>query len=162
MGPLSAVERFLERLFEGQSARLFHTGLRPIQVQRRVERAMETNRVREAHRTIVPHRLIVRLAPRDLTSLRAGAPTLAADLADAALSFARARAYTLLDRPSVTLRGDSDVEPGAVEVDARPIHGALEAANPGHDGPTAQPIFPSVAAAGGDVPDTTTTPTGAD
>ena len=85
MGPLAAVERFLERLFEGQSARLFHTGLRPIQVQRRLERAMESQRIREANRTIVPHRLVVRLSPPDLTSLRAASPTLAADLADAAL-----------------------------------------------------------------------------
>ena len=113
MGPLAAVERFLERLFEGQSARLFHTGLRPIQVQRRLERAMESQRIREANRTIVPHRLVVRLSPPDLTSLRAASPTLAADLADAALAFARAHAYTLLDRPTVTLRGDSDVAPGS-------------------------------------------------
>src|SRR5436190_1848196 len=114
MGPLAAVERFLERLFEGQSARLFHTRLRPIQVQRRLERAMESNRAREDHRTIVPHRLVVRLAPQDLTALRAASPTLAADLADAALAFARAHGFTLLDRPTVTLRGDSDVEPGEV------------------------------------------------
>jgi hypothetical protein len=122
MGPLAAVERFLERLFEGQSARLFHTRLRPIQVQRRLERAMESQRVREDHRTIVPHRLVVRLAPGDLTALRAASPTLAADLADAALAFARAHGFTLLDRPTVTLRGDSDVEPGEVEVDALEVH----------------------------------------
>jgi hypothetical protein len=136
MGPLAAVERFLERLFEGQSARLFHTRLRPIQVQRRLERAMETHRVREDHRTIVPHRLVVRLAPQDLTALRAGSPTLAADLADAALAFARAHGFTLLDRPTVTLRGDSDVELGEVEVDAPEVHaGSTVPASPGPAGP---------------------------
>jgi len=40
MGPLAAVERFLERLFERQSARLFRTAIRPVQVQRRLERSM--------------------------------------------------------------------------------------------------------------------------
>jgi FHA domain-containing protein len=118
MGALAAVERFLERLFEGQSARLFRTGLRPIQVQRRIERTMETHRVRDGGRTIVPHRLVVRLAADDLTALRAASPGLAASLADAALAFARAHAYTLLDRPSVTLRADPRVELGAIEVDA--------------------------------------------
>src|SRR5207245_2866523 len=47
MGPLAAVERFLERLFERQAARLFKTGIRPIQVQRRLERAMEGTRIRD-------------------------------------------------------------------------------------------------------------------
>jgi hypothetical protein len=141
MGPLAAVERFLERLFEGQSARLFHTRLRPIQVQRRLERAMESHRVREDGRTIVPHRLVVRLAPGDLTALRAASPTLAADLADAALAFARAHGFTLLDRPTVTLRGDSDVEPGEVGVDALDVHPVQPVA--AASGPDRQPAFPT-------------------
>jgi FHA domain-containing protein len=157
MGPLAAVERFLERLFEGQSARIFHTELRPIQVQRRLERAMETHRVREAHRTLVPHRLVVRLAPADLTSLRGASPTLAADLADSALVFARAHAYTLLDRPTVTLRGDSDVPAGDVEVDVVEVHAPSVAAPAGADAGPGQPVFapgptqaPAPAAGAGD------------
>ena len=79
MGALAAVERFLERLFERQSARLFRTGLRPIQVQRRIERAMEAHRVRDGGRTIVPHRFVVRLTADDLAALRAATPGLAAE-----------------------------------------------------------------------------------
>jgi hypothetical protein len=89
MGPLAAVERFLERLFERQAARLFRTAIRPIQVQRRLERAMEASRIREGSRTLVPHRFTVRLTPKDLAAVRTAAPTLAADLADGALAFAR-------------------------------------------------------------------------
>jgi hypothetical protein len=118
MGALAAVERFLERLFEGQSARLFRTGLRPIQVQRRIERAMESGRIRDGQRTVVPHRLVVRLASADLTALRGANPGLAAGLADGALAFARAHGYTLLDRPTVTLRADPAVELGSIAVDA--------------------------------------------
>jgi hypothetical protein len=117
MGALAAVERFLERLFEGQSARLFHTRLRPIQVQRRLERAMESSRVRDGSRTLVPHRLVVRLAPDDLTALRTSSPGLAATLADGALAFARGHGYTLLDRPTVTLRADSRIQSGGIQVD---------------------------------------------
>ena len=54
MGPLAAVERFLERLFERQSARLFRTAIQPIQVQRRLERSMEADRVRDGGRTARP------------------------------------------------------------------------------------------------------------
>jgi len=118
MGALAAVERFLERLFEGQSARLFRTGLRPIQVQRRIERAMESGRIRDGQRTVVPHRLVVRLASADLTALRGANPGLAAGLADGALAFARAHGYTLLDRPTVTLRADPTVVVGSIAVDA--------------------------------------------
>jgi hypothetical protein len=137
MGALAAVERFLERLFEGQSARIFRTGLRPIQVQRRIERAMETHRVRDGGRTIVPHRLVVRLAADDLTALRAATPGLAASLADSALAYARAHAYTLLERPSITLRADPSVVAGEIAVDApaaSPAAGLLAGAASGWSG----------------------------
>ncbi len=117
MGAFAAVERFLERLFEGQSARLFRTRLRPIQVQRRIERAMESSRVRDGQRTIVPHRLVVRIAPDDLIALRNATPGLAPSLADAALAFARSHGYTVHDRPTITLRPDARVVPGDVVVD---------------------------------------------
>jgi hypothetical protein len=117
MGPLAAVERFLERLFERQTARLFKTAIRPIQVQRRLERAMEGSRVRDGSRTLVPHRFIVRMTPDDLAAVRAMAPSLASDLADGALAFARSHGYSLLGRPTVTLRPDPTVEVGDIVVD---------------------------------------------
>jgi hypothetical protein len=118
MGPLAAVERFLERLFERQSARLFRTAIRPVQVQRRIERAMEGARSRDGVRTIVPHRFAVRLHPDDLAALRTATPDLAATLADAALAFARSHGFTLLDRPVVAIRADEAVAPGDIAVDA--------------------------------------------
>jgi FHA domain-containing protein len=122
MGPLAAVERFLERLFERQSARLFRTAIRPVQVQRRLERAMEGERIRDGGRTIVPHRFVVRLHGNDLAALRATAPGLAATLADGALGFARSHGYTLLDRPVVVLRADPSVAAGDIAVDALDPH----------------------------------------
>ena len=118
MGPLAAVERFLERLFERQSARLFRTGIRPVVILRRLERAMEAARTRDGARTVVPHRLVVRLHPEDLAALRVATPSLAADLADGALAFARHHGYTLLDRPIVTIRPDPTVDLSDVAVDA--------------------------------------------
>jgi len=117
MGPLAAIEHFLERLFERQSARLFRTALRPVVVLRRLERSMEDARVREGTRTVVPHHFVVRLHPDDLATLRASNPDLAASLADGALAFARHHGYTLLDRPVVTIRPDPRVEPADVAVD---------------------------------------------
>jgi len=122
MGPLAAVERFLERLFERQSARLFRTAIRPVQVQRRLERVMEGDRTRDGARTLVPHRFVVRLHPDDLTALRTSAPDLAPTLADGALAFARSHGYTLLDRPVVAIRADPIVAVGDIAVDAADPH----------------------------------------
>jgi hypothetical protein len=116
MGPLAAIERFFERLFERQTARLFRTQLQPIQLQRRVERAMESERSRDGDRTVVPDTYAVHLAGEDLAALRAAHPTLAPDLADAALSFARSHGFTLAQRPTVGLVEDPTVDTGDVRV----------------------------------------------
>lgn len=117
MGALAAIERFLERLFERQTARLFRTEIRPIQVQRRIERAMEAGRTRDGGRTAVAHRYAVRLAPTDLAALTADPATLAGQLADAALAFARSRSYTLADRPIIRLVPDERIQAGDIRVD---------------------------------------------
>jgi hypothetical protein len=143
MGPLAAVERFLERLFERQSARLFRTAIRPVQVQRRLERAMEGDRTRDGARTVVPHRFVIRLHPDDLTALRATAPQLASTLADGALAFARAHGYTLLDRPVVALRADPRIAPGDITVDAGDRHAEAAAARPAIGGDAASSADPA-------------------
>jgi hypothetical protein len=117
MAGLSTIERFLERLFERPAARLFHARIQPVQVQRRIERAMETERLSGADRTLVPNVFTVRLHPDDLEPLRAIAASLVAELADAALAFARRHAYTVLDRPRVDLVADPAVDTGEIRVD---------------------------------------------
>ena len=68
MPVLAAVERFFERLLERPSARLFRTRLQPVQLQRRIERAMESERLAATDRTLVPNRFVVRLNPDDLAA----------------------------------------------------------------------------------------------
>ncbi|HEV8547100.1 MAG TPA: DUF3662 and FHA domain-containing protein [Candidatus Limnocylindrales bacterium] len=118
MRPLAALERFFERLFERQTAKLFRTKLQPIQLQRRLERAMESERVRDGDRTHVPNRYAVHLAPDDLAALREAHPSLAADLADSVLAFARGHGYTLAERPTVALIADATVDSGDILVAA--------------------------------------------
>ena len=115
---LADLEQLLERIFERTSARVFKPGLRPIQLQRRIERTMELGR-RFGDRTEVPDRFRLRLHPTDLEALAdvGGFDALAASLADAALSFARAHSYHLRARPSVALIADASVEAGAIAVD---------------------------------------------
>jgi hypothetical protein len=120
MAALADIERLLERLFERTSARVFRTRLQPVQLERRIERAMELGRVVERDRTRVPERLRVRIHPADLRQLAdTGLEDLAGRLADSALRAARARGYHLADRPTVSLVADPSVRPGEADVDAR-------------------------------------------
>jgi Protein of unknown function (DUF3662)/Inner membrane component of T3SS, cytoplasmic domain len=140
MTPLAAIERFFERLFERPSARLFRTRLQPVQLQRRIERAMESERLASADRTLVPNRFAVHINPGDLAGFGEMTGSLATELADGALLFARSRHYTLVDRPRVDLVSDTTVERADIRVVARfadPIPGrAGERATDGSAGPS--------------------------
>ena len=128
MGPFAALERFFERVFERPSARLFRARLQPIQLQHRVERAMEGGRLSAADRVVVPNRYLVRLAPADLHALGDLADSLELELADAALRFARAHRYTVRDRPAVRLVPDVTIAAGDVRVAASFSDGAVPSA----------------------------------
>lgn len=119
MPQLTAIERFFERILERPSARLFRARLQPIQLQRRIERAMEAERLTTSDRTLVPNRFVVHLNPADLVDFGDMTSTLASELADGALSFARAHRYTLVDRPRVDLLADPTVERTDIRVYAR-------------------------------------------
>jgi hypothetical protein len=114
---MSRVERFFERLVERPSARLFGTRLQPIQVLRRIERAMEAERGAGGRSGLVPDQFTVRLNPDDLAGLTQ-ADEVAGELASGALRFARAHGYALRERPRVTLRADAMLRPGETEVEA--------------------------------------------
>src|SRR5215218_963279 len=121
MAVLADVERFLERVFERSTARLFRAHVQPVQLERRVERARERARTGSRGRTVVPGRYRVGVQPDDLRELAdhaGGAEALASRLADAALTFARAHSYHLPGRPGVALVADPSLSKGQVEVDA--------------------------------------------
>jgi len=119
MPQLTAIERFFERLFERPSARLFRARLQPVQLQRRIERAMEGERLTTSDRTLVPNRYVVHLHPLDLAEFGDMSGSLASELADGALAFARAHRYTVVDRPRVDLVADAAVDRTDIRVDAR-------------------------------------------
>lgn len=133
MRPLSGLERLLERLLERPSARLFGTRLQPIQIQRRIERVMERERQSAGERVMVPDRFSVHLAPIDLESFGDAVEDIAAQLADAALVFARGRGYLLAARPRVELLADRTVGDGDVQV-AAGFEAPDASLDPGADG----------------------------
>jgi hypothetical protein len=120
MAGVADLERLLERVFERTTARLFKAGVQVVQLERRVERAMERARTQDGQRVSVPSRYRVRLHPSDLADVSAradGAPAIAVRLAESALAFARSHGYHLAGRPEIWLVADPVVERGQVEVD---------------------------------------------
>lgn len=80
---------------------------------------MENERLSGAGRTLVPNRFRVYLHPDDLAEFGDMSGALAAELADGALSFARAHRYTLVDRPRVELVANRHLDRAEVRVDTR-------------------------------------------
>ncbi|HEY6570318.1 MAG TPA: FhaA domain-containing protein [Candidatus Limnocylindrales bacterium] len=146
MASFADVERFFERVFERSSATLFRTRIQAVQLEHRVERAMERARAHQGSRTVVPARYRVGLNPDDLAALApesANAVALASRLADAALAFARAHAYYLPARPVVVLVADPSLARGQVEVDVGPV----QPASPGVEPASVAPVVAQVAVA---------------
>jgi hypothetical protein len=80
---------------------------------------MESERLTTSDRTLVPNRFVVHLHPQDLEDFGEMTATLATELADGALAFARSHRYTVVDRPRVDLVADPAIDRTDIRVDAR-------------------------------------------
>jgi hypothetical protein len=117
MRPVAALERFLERLFERPGARIFDIGVAPATLARRIERAIDLERRPGPEGTVAPTRFEVAVDARAADEL-AQVANLEAELAAAALAYARRRGYLIPERPSVTIVASSHLARGATRVRA--------------------------------------------
>jgi hypothetical protein len=128
-GPLTAVERFFERLFERPAARLFQARVEPVQIQRALERAMENERVVQSRRAYAPSLFRVLLSPSDFVALPVDRNGLRTELSEGLRQYARAHSYTLLARPRVEIEASVHVPEGDIRAfGERPVIPAGEAA----------------------------------
>ncbi len=132
-GPLAAVERFFERLFERPAARLFQAQLEPIQIQRSLERAMESERTMHSRRPYAPTNYRVLINNTDHAALDPANGSLRTDLGESLRRYARAHGYTLLAQPRVEIEASTVVPQGDVRVFATPV--VIPTATNGHADP---------------------------
>ena len=132
-GPLAAVERFFERLFERPAARLFQAQLEPIQIQRSLERAMESERTMHSRRPYAPTDYRVLINNTDHAALDPANGSLRTDLGESLRRYALAHGYTLLAQPKVVIEASTVVPQGDVRVFATPV--VIPAATNGHADP---------------------------
>ena len=120
MGIFSRLEAFFERLFEAPAGRL-GASLQPVSLEKRIERAMDTNRSYRDDGVIVPNEYTLHLNPADFEAFASYRGSLEDDLAHRVLSRARHERYTLVARPRVRILADDAVPRRDVRVAANVI-----------------------------------------
>jgi len=113
---MERVEAFVSRIIEGWSARLFGAKLQPVQLAKRLIRAMEAHQTISLSKTFVPNSYVVSLGPSDFAQFEQFRRSLERDLAETLLGAARERSFTLLAYPSVEIERDEDMAPGDIRV----------------------------------------------
>jgi len=110
------LEALASRFIEGWSARLFGAKLQPVQIAKRVIRAMEAHQTISLSKTFVPNSYVISLSPSDFEQFEQYRRSLERDLSEAVLGAARDRSYTLLAYPTVEIERDEDLQPGDMRV----------------------------------------------
>ena len=113
---MERLEALASRFIEGWSARLFGAKLQPVQIAKRVIRAMEAHQTISLSKTFVPNSYVVSLSPSDFEQFEQYRRSLERDLSEAVLGAARDRSYTLLAYPTVEIERDEDLQPGDMRV----------------------------------------------
>jgi hypothetical protein len=120
-GPLAAVERFFERLFERPAARLFQARVEPVSIQRGLERTIEAERKVVGRRVYSPNAFRVLLNAADLARFDGDREVMLRDLGESVRTYARAHGYVLLARPVLEMEPSTVVDAGDVRVYAQPF-----------------------------------------
>jgi hypothetical protein len=122
---IKGFEQSLENMVEGVFARVFRSGLRPIELGRRLAREMDDNRSIDVRgRTIVPNAFTVQLSPTDLERFAEIGESLERELCDAAREHARDEAYAFMGPVSVSMVAAGALHPGTFHIEGRLKEGA--------------------------------------
>ncbi len=122
---LKGFEQSLENMVEGVFGRVFRSGLRPIELGRRLVREMDDHRSIDVRgRTIVPNAFTISVSPDDLDRFAEIGGSLERELCDAAREHARDEAYAFMGPVSVDLVAASALHAGTFHIEGRLKEGA--------------------------------------
>lgn len=98
-------------------ARAFRSGLRPIELGRRMVREMDEHRTVDVRgQVVVPNQYLFSLSPSDHATFEEISDALVRELCDAAREYARDEGYTFLGPVQVALRSDPALKQGRFNV----------------------------------------------
>jgi len=116
---MQGFERRLEKLVEGTFGKAFRSGLQPVEVGRKVTRALDAERAVGVDGVpIAPNNIGVYLSPDDFERFSAFADALARELAEAAREHARDEGYHFVGPVTVTLVSDDELRAGECDIAA--------------------------------------------
>jgi len=117
---IKGFERSLENMVEGVFARVFRSGLRPIELGRRLVREMDDHRSVDVRgRTAVPNSFTIRLSDEDYERFSEIADSLTRELCDAAREHAHDEGYVFMGPVAIELLADASTHPGTFTVVGR-------------------------------------------
>src|ERR1700712_5282948 len=117
---LKGFERRLEHMVEGTFARIFRSGLRPVELGRRLVREMDDNRSVDVRgRTLVPNHFSVELSEVDFEQFAEVSDSLERELAEAAREHARDETYVFMGPVSVHLEQADKLHAGSFQIVGR-------------------------------------------
>jgi hypothetical protein len=119
MGLMSRIEAAMQGAVEGTFGRVFRTRVQPVELQRKLERAMEANLTLGVDRRVAPNLYDLHLSPRDYAHFEPNARWLVQSLSNGLIAVARDRGYTLTTRPLVRLHEDKALVTGQTRVETQ-------------------------------------------
>jgi Protein of unknown function (DUF3662)/FHA domain len=109
---LNQFEQRLERLVEGVFAKTFRSGLKPVELARRLTREMDLHRVVGVSGLIAPNRFDIAISPSDYEQFESYAEALTRELSDAVRAHAREETYAFVGPVHVEINADEGVGVG--------------------------------------------------
>jgi hypothetical protein len=113
---LQSFERRLERFVEGAFARVFRSGLQPVEIGRRLTREMDLRRTVAPRGVLAPNEFSVLLSQADRSRFAPIEDELVKELVEVAKEHAKTESYTFLGAVTVTVGTDDSLRPGTLLV----------------------------------------------
>lgn len=113
---LQSFERRLERFVEGAFARVFRSGLQPVEIGRRLTREMDLRRTVAPRGVLAPNEFSVLVSQADRSRFAPIEEELVKELVEVAKEHAKTEGYTFLGPVTVTMGTDESLRPGTMLV----------------------------------------------
>ena len=116
------VERSIENIFDGVFSRAFKSGVKPLQIGRRLLQVVDTERDVDAQgRRVVPNSYLVQLSPADREGFADLEGSLVQELTAALREYIAQEGFHVEGKARVALRTNPDLRKGKFEIDSRNI-----------------------------------------
>ncbi len=116
--PLTKFESFMQRIVEGPFAWLFPSRVEPVEIARKLERALENNtRLQGEGRRLAPNIYDIYLSIKDHQQMSPSQNMLIRDWQNNLVEYARHHHYTLRTVPILRLHSDSSLRAGIVRIE---------------------------------------------